>query len=72
MEHQRKEGEEEASESYIKLQGAKAPEDVTFQLVSDIHLEFDCVDMLPKIPVNSPILCLLGISDTLIQCSRSD
>lgn len=56
-----KEGAQEAAEHYLTLKGAKAPEDVTFQLVSDIHLEFDCVHLLPKIPVNSPILCLLGI-----------
>lgn len=34
---------------------------VRFQLVSDLHLEFPgCLDKLPHIPVNAPILCLLG------------
>ncbi|ELR14992.1 Ser/Thr phosphatase family superfamily protein [Acanthamoeba castellanii str. Neff] len=34
---------------------------VRFQLVSDLHLEFPgCLDKLPHIPANAPILCLLG------------
>jgi hypothetical protein len=36
---------------------------VRFQLVSDLHLEFPgCIYKLPHIPVNTPILCLLGFS----------
>eukprot|EP01088_Endostelium_zonatum_P006186 TRINITY_DN18292_c0_g1_i1.p1 TRINITY_DN18292_c0_g1~~TRINITY_DN18292_c0_g1_i1.p1 ORF type:complete len:338 (-),score=83.09 TRINITY_DN18292_c0_g1_i1:299-1312(-) len=33
---------------------------VTFQMISDIHLEFGQVDLLPEIPVCSRVLCLLG------------
>ena len=43
---------------------------VTFQMVSDIHLEFKGVlRSMPKIPVAAPILCLLGtISIHLSLC----
>lgn len=41
--------------------GSGTMEGLRFQLVSDIHLEFKgTLQKLPLIPVNSPILCLLG------------
>jgi hypothetical protein len=62
-EGQEEEGDEEDEEEELPVdvpQSAKG-EGVRFQLVSDLHLEFPgCLDKLPHIPVNAPILCLLG------------
>jgi hypothetical protein len=46
----------------LKTSKAEGKAGVRFQLVSDLHLEFPgCLDKLPHIPVNAPILCLLGL-----------
>ncbi|ELR12486.1 uncharacterized protein ACA1_346250, partial [Acanthamoeba castellanii str. Neff] len=51
-------GEEEEVEEELNTNKEAG---VRFQLVSDLHLEFPgCLDKLPHIPVNAPILCLLG------------
>lgn len=35
--------------------------DVRFQMVSDIHLEFEgAINKMPSIPVKAPIIALLG------------
>ncbi len=56
------EEEEELPVVDVPQNNSEGKAGVRFQLVSDLHLEFPgCLDKLPHIPVNAPILCLLGL-----------